>query len=117
MTSLKSVMIALLLLFAKDSFGQEGNKMDCTILRNGKFKYLNFDQDTSAYVVINNENHIEWVNDCEYNMTMTKITLPNFPYHPGDIMNVKVYKIEDGIIYYTSTVKGVSWKGKFKIIK
>ena len=88
-------------------------------------------QDTTAYIVINDKRHIEylrsgefiikskldWVSDCEYNATMTEITLPNFPFKPGDIMNVKVDKIEGTVIYCTMTVQGRSFRGEYKLIE
>lgn len=55
---------------------------------------------------------MNWVNDCEYNMTMTEITILNFPYKVGDIMNVKINKVEGNDIYYTSTVQEKSWEGQ-----
>ncbi|MBC7587378.1 MAG: hypothetical protein H7178_03380 [Chitinophagaceae bacterium] len=92
-------------------------------------KYLD-SEDKTAYAVITNKDHVEyysdgkyyiksklkWLNECEYNMTMTKITLPNFPNQPGEVMNVKFEKIENGIVYYSATVKGQTWKGRFEII-
>jgi len=32
-------------------------------------------------------------------------------------MNVRFEKIEEGIVYYSATVKGQTWKGRFEIIK
>jgi hypothetical protein len=77
-------------------------------------------------VEINGKSHIEyhdngkyfikskliWASDCEYNMTMTEITIPSFTYKAGDVMNVKINKVEGNNIYYTSTVQGKSWNGK-----
>ena len=96
---------------------------ECKILHSGTFKYYG---ENEIVVKIKGKKHIEyhnqgqyviesklqWVNDCEYNMTMTKITIPNFPYKVGDMMNVKVEKVVENEIYYTSTVKGQSWKGR-----
>ena len=59
------------------------------------------------------KSEMKWLNDCEYNMTMTEITIPKFPYKPGDVMNVKINKVKGNEIFYTATVKTVSWKGKF----
>jgi hypothetical protein len=102
---------------------------NCIILHKGTFKYA----DTPEEIIVkikgtkhteyhNNgkyiiESDINWVNDCEYNMTMTKITIPDFPYGPGDVMNVKIEKVIENEIYYVSTVKGQSWKGKFIKVK
>jgi hypothetical protein len=98
---------------------------DCQLLHKGTFKYG--DSKTEIIVKIKGKKHVEyhnegkyvieskldWVNECEYNMTMTKVTIPNFPYGQGDIMNVKVDKVVGTEIYYTSTVNGQSWNGKF----
>jgi hypothetical protein len=101
--------------------GQAKDQMDCSLLHNGTFLYG--DTSNPTKVVIEGTNHteyhgkyiikseIKWVNDCEFNMTMTKVTIPNFPYRPGDVMNVKVDKVEGKMIYYTSTVKENNWKG------
>ena len=97
---------------------------DCTIVHEGKFKYGTGNGEVS--VEIKGKDHkelhnkgkyfitstIEWLSNCEYNMTMVEVTIPGFPYKPGDVMNVKITRIVDKEIFYTSTVKGVSWEGK-----
>lgn len=102
---------------------------DCSILHQGTFQYGSIGNEVK--VEIKGESHIEyhnggkyiikskliWVNDCEYNMTMTKVTIPDFPYGKGDVMNVKINKVIGNEIYYTSTVKGVSWEGKLVKLK
>jgi len=60
---------------------------------------------------------LEWINDCEYNMTMVEITLPDFPFHVGDMMNVKFTSIQDSIATCIATVKGQILNGAFKIIQ
>ena len=98
---------------------------NCSALHEGTFKYGN--TITEIIVKIRGKQHIEyheggkyriestlkWINECEYDMTMKKVTIPNFPYGPGDIMHVKIEKVVGSNIYYTSTVKDQSWKGKF----
>ena len=98
---------------------------DCKIMHKGTFVYGN--EKSKVRVEINGKNHIEyhdggkyiikskldWVSDCEYNMTMSEVTIPNFPYNVGDVMNVKINKVEGNEIFYTSTVHGESWEGKF----
>lgn len=50
---------------------------------------------------------IKWLNDCEYEIIMTSSTLPNYSSQPGDVLNVKINKIEGKNIYYTtSSLKG-----------
>jgi hypothetical protein len=130
MNQAKLLFTFLLAVLGMAAFGQDNKNGSCDILRNGKFKYIG-GEDTTAYVVIHNTSHIEyfnkgkyyikselyWVNGCEYNMTMTETTVPEFPYHPGDVMNVKVNKIANDTVYYTSTVNGEQWNGRFLVVK
>jgi hypothetical protein len=115
--------ILLFSLMAFTSLKSDNN--DCLILHKGTFTYGN--PGNEIKVVIKGKNHTEyhnngkyiikskldWVNDCEYNMTMTKVTIPNFPYGIGDVMNVKIDSVNGNQIFYTSIVKGQNWKGKF----
>jgi hypothetical protein len=103
--------------------------IDCKKLHKGIFMYG--DNNTEIKVVIKGKSHIEyhqegkyiiqseikWVNNCEYNMTMIKVTIPDFPYGKGDVMNVKINEVKGNEIFYTSTVKGISWQGKLIKIK
>lgn len=120
-----TLLIFSLLVFTS---GSDSNT-NCLILHEGTFTYGNVGNEVK--VVIKGEDHTEyhnngkyiikskliWVSDCEYNMTMTEVTIPNFPYGIGDVMNVKIDKVKGNEIYYTSTVKGQSWKGKFTKIE
>jgi hypothetical protein len=122
-------LVALLFSFSTITVFSQTSTNDCSVLKHGQFKYLDI-EDTSAYVVINGASHIEyhnngkyyiksklkWINDCEYIMTMTEITIPNFPFYPGDKMKVVVTKIEDGIIYYNSIIGDRKWPGRLRII-
>jgi hypothetical protein len=107
------------------SSGAKKSESDCQILHKGTFKYGSASNEVivkikgkkhtefhnnGKYII---ESKLDWVNECEYNMTMTKVTIPDFPYRSGDIMNVKIEKVIGNEIYYTSTVKGRSWNGKF----
>jgi hypothetical protein len=125
---LKNSLVILLILFFNLSFAQSNS--ECGILKNCKLKYLDSDDKTS-YIEIKYNYHIEyhrnvkyyikselnWINDCEYNMKMTEITLPDFPFKSGEIMNVKIIKIEGIIAYIISTVRGESFEGRFEIIE
>jgi hypothetical protein len=109
-----------LLLFAQTS-------PDCSIMKQGSFKYLDI-PDTTAYFTINKEEHIEyhegrkylikseltWVNDCQYKMKMLSNTIPDFPFHAGDVMTVTITRVEDNIIYFTAEVKGSKWPGRVR---
>ncbi|MEO6252963.1 MAG: hypothetical protein ABIO79_06645 [Ferruginibacter sp.] len=128
--SLFEITLTLVLsLFITTCFSQDNAKDKCGIFKSGKFRYLD-SEDPTGYIIINGgkqtehsekndyiiESDISWVSDCSYIMTMTRITIPNFPFQPGDTMKVDITKIKGNIIYYTSTVKGVSWNGRFKKI-
>ena len=124
-TSLLLLVIATCFL-SLTAFSQSAE--DCQILHEGTFTY---EGEKPVKVVIKGKEHteyhndgkyviqskLEWVNDCEYNMTMTKVTIPDFPFKPGDVMNVKINRVEGNDIYYTSTVKGQSWEGKLTKVK
>jgi hypothetical protein len=109
----KTLLTFILLITGAVAYSQT----DCSVLKHAKLKYVNY-SDTSTYILINGDQHIEyyanekyyikskikWVSDCEYIMTMTDITLPDFPYHPGDYMDVKIEKIEGDLVTYSSVV-------------
>ena|SRR5688572_5478815 len=128
MKKISSLLFAFTI-FICISFQRPLNDNSCKIMRNGTFVYGN--PSSEVKVVIKGDKHIEyhhegkyiiksrikWLNDCEYNMTMTEITIPQFPYTVGDIMNVKITRVEGNNIFYTSTVKGNSWEGQFTKVK
>jgi hypothetical protein len=118
------LLIATIIIIGIFSSWTNKTTNECRILHKGTFKYG--DSETEIIVKIKGKKHteyhdnkkyvieskLEWVNDCEYNMIMKKVTIPDFPYGPGDIMNVKIKSVEGKVIYYTSTVNGQSWNGK-----
>jgi hypothetical protein len=130
MNQLKLLFCTLLFSSCIKGISQTVEKIDCKILKHTKLKYVEND-DNTAYVSINDNKHIEylengkyfiksdlvWINECEYNAKMTEITLPNFPFKPGEVMNVKFQKIENGIVEGIGTVHGETFPVKFKIIK
>jgi hypothetical protein len=120
------VFIALILLvFSLPSFAQKAK--DCKIMKAGTFKYVGI-EDTTAVVVIDSVKHIEfhqsstyhiesdlkWINDCTFELTMTEITIPNFPFGPGTKMKVVIQKVKDDRIFFRATVNGKSWEGQFQ---
>jgi hypothetical protein len=124
---LKTLCIVLVVAMQFSFTGSDSDKLDCTMLHSGTFTYTD-DGGNEVIVVIEGDTHtefhqdkkyvvestIKWVNDCEYNATVTKATLPEFPFKKGTVMNVKVDSIEGSFIYYTGTVKGKSYKGSLK---
>jgi hypothetical protein len=98
---------------------------DCKLMHQGKFKYMAGEeeviitiQDSSMveyhqggkYII---KTRIDWINDCEYTITILKVTVPEFALGTGDQVNVKINRVEGKELYYTLTVKSVSWQGKF----
>ena len=98
---------------------------DCKIMHQGKFMYMADDEEViveikdSTFTEYHNggkhtiRGRIDWLNSCEYLVTIRKVNLPSFPLTSGDQVNVKIYKIEDKEIFYIIKVKDVSWAGKF----
>ena len=129
---MKQISIFLLFtILSSCAFAQSDNsKLICSDLKKGTFKYLDI-EDTTAYFELDKESHIEyhsngkyyikskikWINDCQYEMKMLSNTIPDFPFKPGAVMIVTIDKIESEIIYYTSEVKGESWKGRLVKLK
>ena len=128
---MKSVIVIFIFFFPGISaFSQNEQKDQCSILKNGSFKYLDI-EDTTAYFTINKNGHTEyhrngkykiqtkitWIDSCQYKMLMLSSTIPDFPFKPGDIMIVTIEKIEEGIIYYVAEAKGEKWPGRLIKIK
>ena len=99
----------------------------CSDLKKGTFRYLDI-EDTTAYFVLDKEEHIEyhnggkytiqsrvkWLKDCQYEMLMVANTIPGFPFKPGSIMVVTINRVENDIVYYTSEVNGIKWEGRLR---
>ena len=118
-----------LCLFISFSFKSYNVEENCSILHNGTFKYG--DSRFTGVIKIKKNKHtehhnngkyviksdLEWVNECEYNATITKVTVPNFPYKVGDKMNVKIIKVVGNQVYTLSTVEDKNWEGLLVKIK
>lgn len=114
-----SVFLVMTLLFAFSS--PLASKKSCSILHSGTFTYK-ADGDV-VKIKVEGENHTEyhqggkyviessldWVSDCEYNATLKNTTLPNFPFKPGEVMNVKIDKVKGKNIYITAKIRGKSY--------
>jgi hypothetical protein len=124
---MKFLLTLTITLFAIVSKAQEN---PCTIMKKGVFRYMGT-EDPTAFFEINDTTHIEyhqkkkyhirsnlkWIDDCNYELTMTEITVPGFPYTTGDKLQVEIIKTEDDLVYYRASVKGRSWPGIAKKIK
>ena len=130
MKSFQNIISVLLLLICSFVSAQETATLDCSLLKNIKLKYVDGTHEND-YVEIHNNKHVEhlqndsyyiksdleWINDCEYNATMTEVTVPNFPFQPGAVMHVKFEKIEAGFVSGTGSVNGATFPVKFEIMK
>ena len=121
------ILSVLLILLNGISNAQNSLKSDCSIMKSGKFKYLEA-QDTSAFFEITDTSHTEyynngkyyiksemsWISDCQYSMKMLENTIPEFPFKPGDVMLVTIKRVDNDIIFFTSEVNGMKWDGKVR---
>ncbi len=119
----------LVLLICFISFAAFHSLDDCKLMHKGKFKYTSGNEE--VIVTISDSNftesyqegkyfvkaQLDWLNDCEYNLVITKVNAPGMMYMPGDEINVKFNRVDGKDIYYTATVKRVSWDGKFTKIE
>jgi hypothetical protein len=102
---------------------------DCGIMHNGRFKYMADNEevlvtinDSSFTETYNGGKHfvkaqIEWINECEYTIVITKVNAPGMMYKPGDEINVRINRVEGKNVFYTATINRVSWEGKFTKIE
>ena len=118
-TTFKSLIILFCLLSIL-SFTKE----NCSVLKKNQFTYklankevlVVFNDDT--YVEYHNNKEyfikaeIQWVSDCEYNLTIKETTLPRFPFKIGSKLHIVVTKVKGNKVYYTSTLGGKTWEGK-----
>ena len=122
--------IFLFFTLASFAHAQRSQGMDCSVLKKYKLQYLSI-KDTSAYILLSNDSleefhnngkysikaKLDWTNDCEYDMVLSYVNIPNFPYRAGDVMHVMVERIEQDIVYYISTINGNSWEGRLRVLK
>jgi hypothetical protein len=97
---------------------------ECASMREGVFVYGSSTDDIkihflgSKHVEMHNggkqfiKSDIEWVSDCEYQLILEEITVADFPFKKGDIMRVRILKMEGPEINYLSTANGRSWEGR-----
>ena len=117
-------IFAIIIMLAAPAFGQ----LDCNDYKKGKFQYVDM---PTAWFVISKNKHMEyvdngkyyihstlkWNSDCSYTTILKKTTVPNFPYKPGDVMTVTFTRTEEGILYYTSELRGEKLEGRVKKVE
>ncbi|MCB0705752.1 MAG: hypothetical protein KDC34_10605 [Saprospiraceae bacterium] len=123
MKHIQKLSVGLLLLSIMAFTSSMVGNLDCSILHKGTFTYNG--SDGLVEVVIKGKSHIEyhnngkfyikskikWLNECEYDMTLKEVTLPNFPYSKGEVMHVKIDGISGNKIYFISTINGENYSG------
>lgn len=96
----------------------------CSIMYNGTFLYGkrldhivvikdNIKTEDWGFKNFSITSQIVWVNDCEYNSTILKVSEPKFKYNIGDRLNVKITHVSGNNIYYTASRNGFCWDGHF----
>lgn len=101
---------------------------DCSILKNSSFtyrvaknnvlvefkdnEYIEYHLDKKYYI----KSKIEWESDCEYNLVIKEVTLPNFPFKEGTKLHIIITQVKGNRVYYTSSMQGRTWDGKMKKI-
>jgi hypothetical protein len=97
---------------------------DCTILKNNTFSYRILKK--NVFVVFKENKHIEyhnskeffiksdieWIDDCEYYLTIKEFNLPNFPFKLGTKMHVIVNKVRGNKVFYTTSLGDKTWNGQ-----
>ena len=120
MNTLKIIVLAFFFISTVANSQDQSTETQCSIAHEGTFTYGNSKMQITISRTKNKQvdkilykgtafylySDIEWLNDCEYNITMISSTLPNFRKQPGDVLNVKINKIEGKHIYYTTSFKG-----------
>jgi hypothetical protein len=56
---------------------------------------------------------INWTSKSEYNLVITEIQKKNLPFVAGTIMHTKIVRVKGNRYYYMSSLKGLTWEGKF----
>jgi len=115
-----------LLLISGISFAQ--SKTDCTRLKNCKLESFELD-DESVMIIKNNDlsqiyddgnfikSKINWISECEAEITISEVSIPDFPLKVGEKMNLKFAKIENDVVDFSVVIQGQKHSSKFKIIK
>ena len=122
---MKTLLILFTFLFCMPS-----NKLDCSDLKEGKFKTTN--DDGSVTVITRkgtkqvenfrngeriSEFDVSWTNDCEYLIYNRKVTKGNDPWPEmnSDTLRIKIIEIRDGYYLTESEMLSKGWKMNQKI--
>lgn len=124
---MKKIIKLLLLIFTLSSItfvNSQTEGSECLIMHEGTFFY---GKKKDKMVVIENDiltenlgygqliitSNIVWINDCEYNATILKVSKPNDKFYVGDRLHVKITEVVKNKIYYTASKNSYTWSGHF----
>jgi hypothetical protein len=123
-------MKALVLLFGLSFLFTSFIDPPCSIMKKGKFKYLDADDKTAFFEIDGNKeveyyqnkkyyvkSDLKWTSDCTYELTMTAATKPNLAFKPGDKLKVEIVKVSNDTVTYKGITDKRVWLGKLKVIK
>ena len=85
-------------------YGNSNAKIKVVISGNQYVEY----HDNVKYVVVA---QIDWISDCEFTQTITRNSVPDSPYKVGDVITVRVDRVEGFQHYYTASVNGQNTEG------
>ncbi|MDQ3073817.1 MAG: hypothetical protein M3Q97_11210 [Bacteroidota bacterium] len=102
----------------------------CEIMKNGTFDYVGIPH-SEAYIVIEGDQHaeyyqdgkyyvksrLEWIDECTFQTTVERITVPEFSFGLGDHMTIKITKVKKGIIEFEGKTDKEEFSGKLKKVE
>lgn len=91
-------------------YGNSNAKIKVVISGN---QYVEYHDNVRSVIV----SQIDWLSDCEFNQTITRVTVPNSPYKVADVINVRIDRVEGFQHYYTASVNGQSTEGVLVRVK
>jgi len=98
----------------------------CTILKTGSFKMGDI-ADTTNYIVFTSSSQteyynfkrywirssIQWISDCEYELTVLTVNYPGLICRRGDKMSVRIINVEGNAVNYEALIDGRKERGRY----
>lgn len=96
----------VILLFCSFSLIVSGQKATCGSFKTGEFKYVNANNDdwiikrtlteqieTNSKTGLIVHNTINWISDCKFTLTCTKVSMPQYNHAIGKVFTIKITKV------------------------
>lgn len=124
----KPILTILVLLFSFYLYAQL-DSVNCQNFRTGKFSYKGepyngtiIKRSARRQIEINESGRkliyqIDWVNDCEYNLTFLKVKKGNALQKRGDVINVKIIESTKYSYVYFAVFNGKEYSQTIWIVK